>query len=69
VLDEIDVAWEAAGALGDRDARIIEEADRRDADHVFVSGRKRSPTGKALFGDDTQRVVLDFDGPVTVVTV
>jgi hypothetical protein len=35
---------------------------------VFLAGRKRSPTGKALFGDQTQAVILDFDGAVTVIT-
>lgn len=45
---------------------ILDAADRTGADHVFVPGRRRSPTGKAVFGDRTQRVLLDFDGYVTV---
>lgn len=68
VLAGIDVEWKALGAVGDRVEAILEEARINDCDHVFVSGRKRSPVGKAVFGDDAQRVVLNFDGPVTVAT-
>lgn len=45
---------------------IIAVAERTDCDHVFVTGRRRSPTGKAVFGDRTQRLLLNFDGYVTV---
>jgi len=68
VLVGIDVDWEAIGAVGDRVEAILEEARINDCDHVFVSGRKRSPTGKAIFGDDTQQIILNYDGHVTVMT-
>lgn len=68
VLAGIDVEWEAIGAVGDRVKAILEEARINDCDHVFVSGRKRSPTGKALFGDNTQQIILNYDGHVTVMT-
>jgi len=32
---------------------------------VFLTGKKRSPTGKAVFGDRSQAIILNFDGPVT----
>jgi len=44
---------------------ILETAEEVGADHVFLSGQQRSPTGKAVFGDRTQAVILNFDGPVT----
>lgn len=69
VLKGVDIEWEARGALGDRGETIVAEAERIGADHIFMSGRKRSPTGKALFGDATQRVILEFEHPVTVYTV
>ena len=50
----------------DQAEAIVDVADRTGCDHVFVSGRRRSPTGKAVFGDRTQQVILDFDGYVTV---
>jgi nucleotide-binding universal stress UspA family protein len=66
VLDDVD--YRVIGAVGERAERILTVADGEECDHVFVAGRKRSPTGKAVFGDATQRVILDFDGAVTVVT-
>lgn len=51
----------------ERDDAILSAADRLGCDHVFLVGRKRSPTGKAIFGNVAQRVLLNFDGPVTVV--
>lgn len=68
VLSDVDVDYESAGAVGNRGDTIIERAEAEGCDHVFLTGQRRSPTGKALFGDATQRVILDFDGPVTVVT-
>jgi len=69
VLDEVDVDWQVAAArVGDNETaadRILATADDTDADHVFVPGRQRSPTGKAVFGDRAQSVILNFDGPVT----
>ncbi|WP_435157597.1 universal stress protein [Haladaptatus sp. DFWS20] len=68
VLDGIDVDYEAVGRVGDERDQILGAAEEFDCDHVFLAGRKRSPTGKAIFGDRTQAVILDFDGAVTVVT-
>lgn len=68
VLDDVDVRYDAAGRLGEFADVVLEEIDRTDVDHVFLTGPKRSPAGKALFGDDTQRIVLDSPVPVTVVT-
>jgi nucleotide-binding universal stress UspA family protein len=45
---------------------ILEVAEEYDADLVCIGGRKRSPTGKALFGSVTQSVLLDADVPVMV---
>jgi nucleotide-binding universal stress UspA family protein len=64
-----DVDWQVIGArIGDDERaadRILETADDNNADHVFITGQQRSPTGKAVFGDRTQAVILNFDGPVT----
>ncbi len=68
VLSEFDVEYEVAGLLGEKAEQILDAAQKHDCDHIFLAGRQRSPAGKALFGDATQRVILDFDGPVTVAT-
>jgi len=66
---DLELDWQAVGArIGDDEtaaSRIIDVAEDRDVDHVFLTGQQRSPTGKAVFGDRTQAVILNFDGPVT----
>ncbi|SFL44563.1 Nucleotide-binding universal stress protein, UspA family [Halogranum rubrum] len=62
------VEYEIATRIVDDDdvgTAILDTADEKGCDHVFIAGRKRSPTGKVLFGDTTQQVILNFDGPVT----
>lgn len=65
-LAGLDVDVHAAGVVDDMPGAIVEYATEHDCGHVFVSGRQRSPTGKAVFGDTAQSVILNFDGPVTV---
>lgn len=67
-LADVDVDYRTLGAVGDSADRVLSIAEERDCDHVFIPGRRRSPTGKAIFGDTAQQVVLNFEGPVTVVT-
>jgi nucleotide-binding universal stress UspA family protein len=55
------------GALGDRADGIVREAEDWNADLVVVGGRKRSPTGKAVFGSVAQEVMLNAPCPVTFV--
>jgi nucleotide-binding universal stress UspA family protein len=71
VLADLDVTYEPAAAMveqGTRATEVIDTATDYDCDHVFIVGKKRSPTGKALFGDMAQAVVLNFAGPVTIRT-
>ncbi|MFB6118486.1 universal stress protein [Halosegnis sp.] len=55
------------GRVGDRAAGIVTIAETIDADMVVVGGRRRSPTGKAVFGSTTQEILLDAPCPVTFV--
>lgn len=55
------------GALGDRANSIVREAADWNADLVVVGGRKRSPTGKAVFGSVAQKVMMNAPCPVTFV--
>ena len=66
VLSDVDVEYEALGTIGRESERILAVAADQECDHVFVIGRRRSPTGKAIFGDIAQSVILSFDGAVTV---
>lgn len=68
VLAGIDVEYSAVGRLGDVEKQVLAVADDYGCDHLFIAGRKRSPTGKAIFGDRTQSLILNFEGPVTVTT-
>ena len=51
---------------GDPTEEILAVAREIDAYDIAMSGRKRSPTGKVLFGSVTQSVMLEADRPVTV---
>lgn len=51
---------------GDRADTVLETARDAGCAHIFLSGKQRSPTGKAIFGDLTQEVILNFDGAITL---
>jgi nucleotide-binding universal stress UspA family protein len=65
-LEGLDVDYETIGVVGHVEEDVLEIAEREGVDHVFVAGRKRSPSGKAIFGDVAQRIILNFDGMVTI---
>jgi|AntDeeMinimDraft_5_1070356.scaffolds.fasta_scaffold06720_3 nucleotide-binding universal stress UspA family protein len=46
---------------------ILDAADDIQPNQIVIGGRKRTPTGKALFGSTTQHVILNADQPVTVI--
>jgi len=66
---------EAGYTVAEEDARedpvegIVAIANDIDADLIVLGGRKRTPTGKALFGSVTQSVILNTERPVTVTGV
>ncbi len=66
-LDDAGVAYEIRGAVGEHGKTIVDLASAVDADRVIVGGRKRSPTGKAVFGSTAQEVLLSAPCPVTFV--
>ncbi|MEF8852105.1 MAG: universal stress protein [Haloarculaceae archaeon] len=70
LLDEADVDYTVRGRTADSGAvggEIVDLAEEADADLVVVGGRKRSPTGKAVFGSTAQEVMLEAPCPVTFV--
>ncbi|MDS0259234.1 universal stress protein [Haloarcula sp. S1CR25-12] len=56
----------AEGRLPPADG-ILDIAEEHEADHIVMGSRKRSPTGKVIFGSVSQQVLLESPVPVTVV--
>jgi nucleotide-binding universal stress UspA family protein len=67
LLSGADIDFETRGAVGDHGETIVNLAEDVDADRVVVGGRRRSPTGKAVFGSVAQKVMLSSPCPVTFV--
>ena len=62
-------AFEIEQLVRGRDAadELVEAAARVRASVIVIGMRRRSPTGKLLFGSQAQRVLLDADCPVLAV--
>lgn len=67
ILREANITVSKLRRHADPAPAILEEAAEMDADRIVMSGRKKSPVGKVLFGSVTQSVLLDTDVPVTFV--
>jgi len=68
VLSDLDLTFTMAVSFDDLSEEVLDYAPRHDVDHVFLTGRKRSPVGKAVFGDEAQDIILNFDGATTIMT-
>lgn len=65
-FEATDVSIERKRTKGDPAESILETAKSVNADCIAIGGQKRSPTGKVLFGDITQSVLLNAECPVLV---
>lgn len=63
-LSERGIEYTTTGAVGNASTELISLAREVDADFVLVGGRKRSPTGKVLFGSTAQHVLMNAPCPV-----
>lgn len=57
-LEAAGFVFEVRQSSGDITRNILDTADELDVDTISLASRKRSPTGKALFGSVTQDVIL-----------
>lgn len=64
LLESDDIAVDVRREYGDPSDVILEVAEEVDADSIVMSGRRRSPTGKIIFGSISQSVLLNADRPV-----
>lgn len=58
------VPSETIGLVGDPADRVVEYATQHDARYIVTAPRKRSPTGKVLFGSVAQSILLEATCPV-----
>lgn len=65
-FEDAGVEVSLVGESGDPVERILAVANERDADAISICGRKRSPTGKVLFGSVTQALLLESTLPILV---
>lgn len=64
-IDDLDPSRiEPQGRVGDVTDEILAAADEIDPRFLVISGRRRSPTGKAIFGNTAQRILLNANCPV-----
>lgn len=67
-LDSLDIDYEVHGVSGGTlSEKIVRKIEETDADVAVIGGSKRSPTGKAVFGDIPQQVLLNASVPVLYV--
>lgn len=63
-VSEEAVTAKTVGLTGSPAEEIVRYAERQDARYIVVAPRKRTPTGKVLFGSVAQSILLSAECPV-----
>lgn len=66
-LDDAGVEYRVRGEIGDVTDSVVRTVEDTDSDLLFVGGRRRSPTGKVVFGSTVHRLLMNAPCPVTFV--
>lgn len=67
-LESLDIGYQIRGVSGGNLAdHIVNTIEQVNTDIAIVGGTKRSPAGKAVFGDLSQQVLLNSPVPVVYV--
>lgn len=66
-LEDSNVPYEIEGEIGDEGETILQRTKEPDCDILYLSGRRRSPTGKAVFGSTAHRIMMNSSCPVLYV--
>lgn len=66
-LEAEGISVEFSHRSGDPAEEIMRSARDENANQIVLSGRRRSPVGKAMFGSVVQDVILNADRPVVTV--
>lgn len=63
-FDGVGVAYTLQQSQEEPTDFVLKTAEEVDADMICVGSRRRSPTGKALFGSVSQQIILRSEWPI-----
>ena len=70
LFEDVDIPYDVQFLVDDIDEanKVIELAERKNIDLIFIGPKKRSKVGKILFGSTAQLIILNAGCPVVTIT-